>query len=571
MTIKNLYPTIKPSLDLNFARSKTLDPRVSFSRASVSGIGAAYYDGKTVAKAEENLLTYSQEFDNAAWVKASVTVVANADIAPDGTLTADYLSPTSADSNIQRDFTPAGALPYVFTVWLKSATGANVSTQLVCNRTSPYSVVQTQAITVTTSWQRFTLSFSALDASLHNLAVGRASTLETGENLLIWGAQLEQRSSATAYTPTTTAPITNYLPALQYAAAGVPRFDHDPITGESKGLLIEESRTNLLTYSSEFDNAAWTKANATVTVNAAVAPDGTLTADKLVENTATSTHQAYQNYTPTQLSNVVFSVYAKAAERSVVTLLEPTGVERTFNLGTGVATGSGASMVSAGDGWWRCIASGALIDTATRSYALRLNNGSSVTYTGDGTSGIYIWGAQLEAGAFPTSYIPTTSAQVTRAADSASMTGANFSSWYRQDEGAVLAEVNVPFALSYTSRLLTIDDGTSNNILQCQYNGSAQMTFALDVAGSNRFAVSKSGMTFGSTHKLAGAYQTGNSIFGSDGANASGSAATVAGFAPTTLRIGSAPGATLQPNGYIKRIAYYPKRLTDAQLQALTV
>ena len=163
-------------------------------------------------------------------------------------------------------------------------------------------------------------------------------------------------------------------------------------------------RRNLLTYTEQFDNAIWVKGNASVSQNAETAPDGTTTADKLIENSATSTHQIYQNYQSPIVQNITFSVYAKAAERNVIALLEPNGTERTFNLSTGVATGSGASMVNAGNGWWRCVASGQAIDTANRSYAVRLSNGSTTNYAGDGTSGAFIWGAQLEVGSTASVY-----------------------------------------------------------------------------------------------------------------------------------------------------------------------
>lgn len=164
-------------------------------------------------------------------------------------------------------------------------------------------------------------------------------------------------------------------------------------------------RRNLLTWSEDFTNAAWTKGNSSITPNAGTSWDGTATASKLVENTASSTHQLFQNYQATAAGGpVTWSVYAKAAERSVIALLEPTGIERTFNLSTGVATGSGASMVNAGNGWWRCIASGVFIDTANRSYAVRLSNGTTTTYTGDGTSGVLIDSAQVEQSPTATAY-----------------------------------------------------------------------------------------------------------------------------------------------------------------------
>ena len=80
MSISSLYPTTRPSLVLDFANTKQLDPRITFARPTT----ATYYDGKTVAKAEENLLKYSQEFNNAAWTKQNATVTANSIAAPDG-------------------------------------------------------------------------------------------------------------------------------------------------------------------------------------------------------------------------------------------------------------------------------------------------------------------------------------------------------------------------------------------------------------------------------------------------------------------------------------------------------
>ena len=189
-----------------------------------------------------------------------------------------------------------------------------------------------------------------------------------------------------------------WSPVALFADRTIPGAWYDPSD------IPVNWRRNLLTYTEQFDNAIWVKGNASVSQNAETAPDGTTTADKLIENSATSTHQIYQNYQSPIVQNITFSVYAKAAERNVIALLEPNGTERTFNLSTGVATGSGASMVNAGNGWWRCVASGQAIDTANRSYAVRLSNGSTTNYAGDGTSGAFIWGAQLEVGSTASVY-----------------------------------------------------------------------------------------------------------------------------------------------------------------------
>jgi predicted hotdog family 3-hydroxylacyl-ACP dehydratase len=220
---------------------------------------------------------------------------------------------------------------------------------------------------------------------------------------------------------------------LKTASVNTPRIEYDA-DGNLLGLLIEEQRTNLLTYSEQFDNAAWIKSNATVTANTIVAPDGTLTGDKLVENTATDLHRIDKASTATSGVTYTATIYAKKAEVDILAIDYSGILLGTYNLTTGVATlGAGnansvavsASMLSVGNGWYRCAMTftraGASIDGSYR-FSPRQNT----SYTGDGTSGIYIWGAQLEAGSFPTSYIKTEGATATRSADVASIATSEF-------------------------------------------------------------------------------------------------------------------------------------------------
>jgi hypothetical protein len=192
---------------------------------------------------------------------------------------------------------------------------------------------------------------------------------------------------------------------LQTAASGEPRFDHDPITGESKGFLIEEQRTNLLTYSEQFDNAAWVKARATITTNTVVAPDGTLTGDKLVEDTTASNNHLVVQAETFSAADYTFSVYLKAAERTFARLVVFDGTSAFsyyVNLSTGAISNESGTLTAnvddVGNGWYR--ASLSLTAAAgTGNVAIRAatgGSGSDDTYTGDGYSGIYVWGAQLE-------------------------------------------------------------------------------------------------------------------------------------------------------------------------------
>lgn len=240
---------------------------------------------------------------------------------------------------------------------------------------------------------------------------------------------------------------------MRFASPNTPRIDFDPVTGECNGLLIEEQRTNLLTYSEQFDNAAWSTNITTtkVTPNVVVAPNGLLVGARLSENDTSTVVKYVGNTSGVSIANntiVTATIYAKAAERSQIRFSlrkkDDTYASAVFSLSTSevVIADSGYSglITAVGNGWFRCSVTGSIGAGTSQHglYAYVANNGTSI-YIGDGTSGIYIWGAQLETGTFPTSYIPTTSSQVTRAADVANMSGTNFSSW-NNTTGTLLAK-----------------------------------------------------------------------------------------------------------------------------------
>lgn len=602
MAIETLYPAIRPSLNLDFANARVLDPRITFGRASA----ATYYDGKTVAKAEENLFPQSQNFADNAWVRSECTVAAGA-IAPDGTATAFKVSATSAQAyhSLRQSIAPSGlatAETAVASFFVKAAeyTKACISDLSVGRASAVFDLVTQTAtlvaapgnisasiVSIGSGWFRCSIAFSKGSANISIGIVGYPDSVPPNQygvsyigdgnsGIYVWGAQLEQRSSVTAYTPTTTQPITNYIPVLQTAPAGVPRFDHNPVTGESLGLLIEEQRTNWLTYSEQFDYAAWGKDAATVAVNAAVAPDGNLTADKLVENTATATHRITGGagaLSPSSGTTYTVSIYAKAGERRylMANWHSAFNARSTFDLQTGTvaSTFSGtATITSVGNGWYRCTVTGTATVNGVGTGYLHLNNSSSnsdTSYTGDGYSGIYIWGAQLEAGAFPTSYIKTEASQATRAADSAQMTGANFSSWYRQDEGTLYQDFTA-LGVSISDRAsVRISDGGSpfsNDISLRNYAGSNK--FAVFINGVVQAEIQLSpGVSAGSANRFAGVYKS-NDFAAAKNGNTVGIDAN--GLLPVVNQL-SFPSTGCN---HIKRLTYYPKRLTDAQLQSLT-
>jgi len=568
LEIQTQRPTIRPSLLLDFANTKRLDSRVTFTRASAGRV----YDGRSTAKAEENLVLHSQDYSQTAWTKTNITPVTGK-TAPDGTSTATEFTASAANGTLTQAVTAISG-DYTFSVFLRRVTGTgNVD---ISSHSGGTWVTQT----LTSTWTRFTVT-QTLTAGSRTPGV---RIVDSGDVIEVWGAQLEQRSAVTSYTATTNQPITNYIPVLQSAADNVARFDHNPVTGESLGFLVEESRTNLLTYSSQFDDAAWTKSNSTITANTIVAPDGTLTGDKLIEGSGSNSFNVNRTSTGTTNTNpYTLSCHVKAGERTDVRLriVEGTLFGRAssciFNLSAGTAgsvvdangSTSSASMVNLGNGWYRCILTVTLGGADTNLVdQINIISGGNATYTGDGYSGIYIWGAQLEAGAFPTSYIPTVASQVTRAADAASMTGANFSSWYRADEGTLYAEAS-KFAGVIASLIFSVDGTTSANRMSFVYVAPTTLRFRSITNSVTDVEISQ---TISSTGyiRASGAYKINDFAISTNG-DIVGTDTSALVTPATLLSIGSQVNATSGfLNGHIRKLSYYPQRLSNANLQALT-
>jgi hypothetical protein len=379
------------------------------------------------------------------------------------------------------------------------------------------------------------------------------------------------------FTRASTATFTGSNGLIQTAAVNAPRFDYDPVTLAAKGLLIEEARTNLLLYSAQFDNANWAKNSLTVTANATVAPDGTSTADKIIKDAVTTQASILQGLT-TVVGAQTISFFAKAAEYDTVsfTLFNPTDnhvARGQVNLSTGavIATQNGVvATQSFGNGWWRITATGTT--TVAAGNALYIYPKDVTTYLGNGVDGIFIWGAQLEAGAFATSYIPTVASTVTRSADVASMTGTNFSSWYNQSEGSFVVDTSLLYvAALVNSSLYQANAGaTGSNRMGTNFL-SADTFFFVASANVAQASISTGVATANTPFKIANSYKQDD--FAS--CRSGGIVATdTSGLLPVgvdRLAIGSNAQQTMAfLNGHIRSIAYYNTRLSNAVLQGVT-
>ncbi|NBT76715.1 MAG: hypothetical protein EBT15_12275, partial [Betaproteobacteria bacterium] len=195
--------------------------------------------------------------------------------------------------------------------------------------------------------------------------------------------------------------------------------------------------------------------------------------------------------------------------------------------------------------------------------------GGSASYTGDGFSGLYLWGAQLEAGSFATSYIPTTSAAVTRNADAASMTGTNFSSWFNNGEGTIYAETTGYASGGSPKGIVSIGNYYSTANTMDVYYAASLTSVQLEMITNS--VVQATIVASGQKTKVAAAYKFNDTNLGSDGSvGTTDTSCTI----PVCTEIGFGTIYNGNPsyyaNGRIKKIAYYPVRVTNAQLQALT-
>ena len=366
---------------------------------------------------------------------------------------------------------------------------------------------------------------------------------------------------------------------IKIAAANSPRFDHsyNSATGEieSLGLLVEEARTNLLLRSEDFMNV-WTLFQSSRIENTSIAPDNQLTADSLIPDVGATNGLIRQNISGL-LDNTTytFSVFLKFAGLSNISLQffnksDTFHGSKVLNLSNGLLSGTGfigeTSVVSYPNDWYRLIFTNLGSGTGAATPNVRV----VCLSTGDGTSGLFLWGAQLEQGSFPTSYIPTTASTVTRTADNASMTGSNFSSWYRQDEGTLVTEVTTATTATIGADWIRMIGGASVNInsIRLGRSGSGATPQLLvrknDVSQASPFTTGVQPNIFS---KLGFYYKTNDFGITRNGAALTGFAISTTGEVPTLDRmLISNPSV----NGHIKNITYYPTRLPNNILQNLT-
>ena len=591
------------SLALDFVNSTTLDPRITFTRASQ----ATLFDSTgTLKYAKHNLALQSEDFST-TWLTTQGTVVSNQAVSPSGTLTADEFEDTGSASGVFQSITIAAGGTYTASVYLKRGTTdwyriywgdssftngirawANLSTGVIGTvSVSGSSTDQSASIAnIGNGWYRVSVT-GRIDSSttsgrlqINSAAADNSATRVIGAKVYLWGAQLNLAgmeggvtSSLDTYYPTTT--------AVYYA----PRFDHDPTTGEALGLLIEEQRTNSISNNTMQGAVAGTPGtlptNWSVTAAAGLTTNviGTGTSNGItwidLQVTGTTTGTLYQlsfdanNAVAASASQAWTGSFWVAQTAGSTANISATNVRIAARDSGGSTIGTNdssainltSSLVRYSSSYASLPASSAFVQCSLR---LSVTNSSTIDIT------LRIGLPQLELGAFSTSVIPTTSASATRNADVATMTGTNFSNWFNAAQGTVVCAATRPS--SGQPFLWMFSNGaTASERYYLRYvaNQYQFIPRAGGVDGAGAYVSAASSLL---TASHATAYVSNQNRISSNGFQDGNSTKTVTSQ-PTnldTLYLGSFTGTSAFLNGTIQKIAFYPTGLSNAQLQALT-
>jgi hypothetical protein len=549
----------------------------------------------TLTWAPANIILYSQDYTNASWVKRASTV-ASGFTAPDGTSTAIKIAEdnTNSSHDVYQSLSFPAGVNFVWSVYAKAGernwmwidASDGVSARSWINLTDGTTGTIASGVTLTvqsvgSGWYRISAFKPSAGGSGYfnfGLATGNNSAVyvgTVGSGAYFWGAQLERvtyQQQPRAYLPSTT------------AAVYQPRFDYSPSTGQPLGMLIEESRINLALQSQNFATT-WGVSNIATPVVANINdPAGALSAYVISNTAASGVHGIQQTITVSASTNYAFSVYLKQGTIRYVSVIiaaaaSGNGGYAVFDLQSGGVTQSGASssggtlvstsISSVGNGWYRCAIVASQNTTSVFAMLAPVLSGTPVVdaygrqnYAGATTDNFYAFGAQLEAGAFATSYIPTVAAAVTRVADSVYISGSSFSSIWNASKGSIVSQV-VPSVVGARG-VFSVNNGTVNNRMDARINGAA----VVSDGGVGQATIGIPSFTNYTVGRVAFAYEVNNFAAVANG----GTVGTdTLGTVPTVNRFqfgGFDANPAYNLCGHVQSFAYYNQRLPDATLKS---
>jgi hypothetical protein len=623
MSIKQNFPTIDPTLNLDFANSRAVDSRIQFTRASAAthtdalGILQTLRDNKPridfdastgecrgllIEEQRTNLIVYSNDPDYSSWSLSGASIAKNVAIAPDGTMSADKIVENTATvtHGHYQMLSVSNSTLYTWSAYFKAAERTSVMVYAQSSRT-PTAIYNLSTGTVTSidtagdttatatitpagnGWYRCTITATTVGTTAyHNIAMvvsGNQTYAGNGSSgLFVWGAQFEAGGFATSYIPSITTFTSRASSATYFDAAGVLRtapvngarygFGYDSTTQKwiSQGLVLEPAATNLIPGSNLFGNtldaeAIWTKTNNSTDV---IAPDGNALTTKMVSGTTGNTWYWKELPGGTYAANTTYthSVWIRTAS----------GTSGNISFSPYPYGGGGAVTVT--DQWQRVTATFTTNGSGTSPYIGFVSPQASRTF--------YLWGWQAELGSVATSYIPTASAATTRSADVSSsvattraqdkpsINSANLLPLLDIYEGTVYSQGKFFGAdPNYNNPTVYMNDGTASNYIAL-FNHASTYGWAQSSVGTQAGIVGISSSA-NTDYKLAFGYKANDFAFcsngGSVGTDTSGSVPNI-----NQMTIGYRnENQSFSYNGHIKKIVYYPQRLSNTQLQALTV
>lgn len=526
-----------------------------------------------------NLVFWSEMFSDASWTKANSTLDPNTIIAPDGKLTADKLIETATSGfHYATQSTGVVTLGATITtsVFVKSAERTyfglypynssagvkfNLNTGVILSQDA--GIVSASITSVGNGWYKISASIIAIGttpAPWFALLNNSGATSYAGDGtsgLFIWGAQLVEGTNPLTYLPTTT-------------RLNIPRVDY--LLG-SANLLLEPQRTNIALRSQEFDNATWQQGNSSITANSTISPSGIQNADTLVENNTSGTHSIVQSVTVTAIV-YTFSFYAKPNGRNFVQWTNAVNTDYcNFDIVTGAIGNSqnvtGASAQSVGNGWYRCSFQYTPTASTTNWFRISLITSNTAprleSYLGDGVSGAYLWGAQLEAGAYATSYIPTTTASITRNGDTITKSNVFTNGYITSAGGTWFVELrgNVPRIRDLSSQFWLGDTASTSLVNAFTFRGqtsSSRLTISKVVAATTTTVFT----TTTDTVKVAIKWNGSTADVFVNGVKV----VTATAFTTTNMEFLNCFAADVPK--YINQMALYTTPLTDPELISLT-
>jgi len=561
-----------PTLDLDPSKPDTLNV-ITATRSGTAtytdvngNIAAAAADTVRVdyTQGEELTPTKYQRIENtdfSSWSHARTSGTANAAISPDGQNNATYVEQNAGQTNAGSIYRFDAAFTGVFTlsvyakkkekdfVVLYDSNVGRTYFNLDTGTVGTIAAGNTANIEdAGNGWFRCSTTFTASSGTVKAFYVGdndNNSVVTDSGGIYVWGPQLEEGTTASDFVENTT---------------GSPKF----ITGATYGprvpmILVEPSATNLLTYSEDFSQWNQTRCSLGEQIEA---PDGSITGYKIIPNTESAKHEI--STTTGAYTDATVSVFAKAGEQSRLQITKSLWGTTDFDLLAGTVTSGTGTIEDVGNGWFRCTASYVASPSQSSIFIIVANDAGNVIYEGDGVSGLYLWGAQVEAGSVATSYIPTSGSTVTRQADDLVISGSDFTDFYNQSEGTVYIEL--------TSK----DDGRNSYPVYFTQNGAGfayrnNGTWAIQKDGipimylaswANGGFVSNSLITLGSY--TAGDLTRVSVSYDSNSYEGSKDGASVATSTPTTMattlvdRLYVGGSADFQNSSRIKRLIYWP-------------